>query len=123
MRIGNNKINSGVLNYRELKQASSDSEGPSQKLNPEVIQSVFGIEKTNVEFTGLDFKQFYMLMQSCDFTYIYGKKTNTMVDESEFSNMLDQSIWADIYVDNIDDVKNDAKEEDEKPDKKTLHNE
>ena len=64
-----------------------------------------------------------MLMQSCDFTYIYGKKTNTFVDESEFSNMLDQSIWADIYVDNIDDVKNDVKEEEEKPDKKTLHNE
>lgn len=34
--------------------------------------------------------------------------------------MLDGKEWLDIYVDNIDDVKNDVKEEEEKPDAKTL---
>jgi hypothetical protein len=34
---------------------------------------VFGKLKTNIEFTGLDFKQFFILMQSLDFVYIHGK--------------------------------------------------
>jgi hypothetical protein len=30
----------------------------------------------NVEFTGLDFKQFFVLMSSIDIVYIYGKEEN-----------------------------------------------
>jgi hypothetical protein len=37
--------------------------------------------------------------------------------------MLDSKIWLDEYVANIDDIKNDVKEEDEKPDAKSLWNE
>ena len=37
--------------------------------------------------------------------------------------MLDDKIWRDVYIDNIDNVLMDSKEEDEKPDKKTLLNE
>ncbi len=63
---------SGNLNWRELEQASRDSEGPSQKLTSEVIETVFSKLKDNIEFTGLDFKEFFILMQSLDFIYIYG---------------------------------------------------
>jgi len=31
--------------------------------------------------------------------------------------MLDDKIWRDVYIDNIDNVLMDSKEEDEKPDK------
>lgn len=41
-RISQNKIISGVVNFRELSQACKDSEGPSQKLNLEVIDAIFG---------------------------------------------------------------------------------
>jgi hypothetical protein len=41
-------------------------------LTSEVIETVFSKLKDNVEFTGLDFKEFFILMQSLDFIYIYG---------------------------------------------------
>jgi len=59
-------------------------------------------------------------MQCIDNIYIYGKKQNTFIDYEEFNALLDGKEWLDIYVDNIDDVKNDVKEEEEKPDAKTL---
>jgi len=37
--------------------------------------------------------------------------------------MLNQKLYDDVIVDNIDDCKMDLKEEEEKPDKKTLWNE
>lgn len=76
MRIGQNKLHSGALNWRELEAAATDSEGPSQKLQLAVLDTVFSKLKTNVEFTGLDFKQFFILMQSIDLTYIFGKTEN-----------------------------------------------
>lgn len=86
----------------------------------EVIDTVFGKQKKNIEFTGLDFKQFFMLMQSIDFIYIYGKKINSYLEPTEFIEMLSEKLYPDIVIDNIDDCKMDIKEELEKPDKKTL---
>ena len=76
MRIGQNKLHSGALNWRELEQAATDSEGPSQKLQLAVLDTVFSKLKTNLEFTGIDFKQFFILMQSIDFIYIFGQTEN-----------------------------------------------
>lgn len=39
----------------------------------EVLDTIFSKMKQNLEFTGLDFKQFFLLMQSIDNVYIYGK--------------------------------------------------
>ncbi len=93
----------------------------------DVLDTVFGKEYKNLEFTGLDFKQFYMLMQSVDFVYIYGKKSIQFLEREvifyyhkEFNGHLDAKLYADIIIDNIDDCKMDIKEEEEKPDKKTL---
>jgi len=104
MRIGQNKINTGVLNYHELKAACLDSEGPSQKLTLDVIETVFGKYIPNLEFTGLDFRQFYMLLQSLDFVYIHGRKTNSYLNPEEFMILLDEKLYPDIMVDNIDDI-------------------
>lgn len=75
-RIKQNSLASGTLNWRELEQAATDSEGPSQKLSLAVLKTVFAENKENVEFTGLDFRQFFILMSSVDFVYIYGKEKN-----------------------------------------------
>jgi len=40
-KLGQNQVNSHALNYRQLKSAVEDSEGPSQKLNMEVINHIF----------------------------------------------------------------------------------
>jgi len=72
------------LNWRELKTAVDDSEGPTQKLTREIIDVVFSHLKNNLEFTGLDFKQFYVLMQSLDFIYIYGKETTGYMNVEEW---------------------------------------
>lgn len=50
----------------------------------DVLDTVFGKEYKNLEFTGLDFKQFYMLMQVVDFVYIYGKKTTSYLEREVF---------------------------------------
>lgn len=34
----------------------------------------------NIEFTGLDFKQFFILMQSLDFVYIHGKTEDGLLN-------------------------------------------
>jgi len=49
-----------------------------------------------------------------------GKKTIQFLEREEFNGHLDAKLYADIIIDNIDDCKMDIKEEEEKPDKKTL---
>lgn len=83
-RLGQNKLASGTLNWRELRNAVEDSEGPSQKLTHDVIDTVFYHLKNNLEFNGLDFKQFFLLMSSLDFIYIYGKEENGLLDLAEW---------------------------------------
>lgn len=41
-----------------------------------MLDTVFSKLKTNLEFTGIDFKQFFILMQSIDFIYIFGQTEN-----------------------------------------------
>ena len=40
--------------------------------------------KNNLEFTGLDFKQCFILMSSLDFIYIYGKEENGKMNLAEW---------------------------------------
>ena len=59
--------------------------------------------KNNLEFTGLDFKQFFLLMQSLDFIYIYGQETNGYMNVDEWRKMLGDKVLRNDYLDNIDD--------------------
>ena len=36
----------------------------------------------NIEFTGLDFKSFFVLTSAVDYVYIYGKEKNGYINES-----------------------------------------
>lgn len=104
---------SQALNWRVLEQAVMDSEGPSQKLNQMVIQTVFKKMLENIEFTGLDFKQFFVLMSSIDLVYIYGKEHNGFLTEAEWQTMLKDNIVRFDILDNIDDCYVDKEEENE----------
>jgi len=50
----------------------------------EVIDTIFAQMKNNLEFTGLDYKQFFLLMSSLDYIYIYGKEENGKMNLEEF---------------------------------------
>lgn len=50
----------------------------------EVIDTIFSKHKNNLEFTGLDFKQFFLLMTGIDYIYIYGKEMNGYLNRKEF---------------------------------------
>ena len=41
IKLGQNQVNSNALNYRQLKSAVEDSEGPSQKLTSEIVNHIF----------------------------------------------------------------------------------
>lgn len=119
-RIGQNQLNSGNLNWRQLLNAAQDSEGPSQKLTMEVLDTIFAKMKQNLEFTGLDFKQFFMLMQSIDNVYIYGKTETGYLTLDEWQTMMKDNIYRVDLLDNIDDCYVD-KEESEEKEVKTDH--
>lgn len=79
-----------------------------------MIKTVFRQNKENLEFTGLDFKAFFILMSSIDFIYIYGKNSAGSMNKDEWQIfMKDKMVRPDI-LDNIDDCYIDRAEEDEK---------
>lgn len=79
-----------------------------------MINTVFRQNLTNLEFTGLDFRSFFILMSSIDFVYIYGKEKNGSMTEEEWQTfMKDKVVRADI-LDNIDDCYIDKEEKEEK---------
>ena len=81
----------------------------------EVLNTVFSKKMENVEFTGLDFNLFFILMQSIDFVFIHGKTENGLLKPEEFKALLADGFYAPKLLDNIDDCYIDKKEEDEKP--------
>ena len=102
--MGHGKLSSGALNLAELREAIQDSEGPSQKLNTEVVDTIFGKTKNNLEFYGIDFKLFYLLMQGIDMIYIYGKTENGYMNDEEWVKMMGDSVVRADFLDNIDDI-------------------
>jgi len=59
--------------------------------------------KNNLEFTGLDFKQFYLLMQSLDFIYLYGQENNGYMNVDEWKKFVADNVIRVDFLDNIDD--------------------
>ena len=60
-----------------------------------MIKTVFRQNKENLEFTGLDFKAFFILMSSIDFIYIYGKNSAGSMnkDVNSILNFLNFYDW------------------------------
>jgi hypothetical protein len=80
----------------------------------EVIDTIFSKLKNNLEFTGLDFKQFFLLMTGLDYIYIYGKELNGYVTREEFNKLLSDGVIRGDFLDNIDDCYIDREEVEEK---------
>ena len=70
--------------------------------------------KNNLEFNGLDFKQFFILMSSLDYIYIYGKEENGRLNLEEFQKFFADGIIRADFLDNVDDCYIDQEETDEK---------
>jgi len=70
--------------------------------------------KNNLEFTGLDFKQFFLLMSSLDFIYIYGLEENGKMDLAEWQKFVADNVVRPDFLDNIDDCYVDQEEHEEK---------
>jgi hypothetical protein len=80
-----------------------------------VLDTVFSKLKTNMEFTGLDFKQFFVLMQSIDFVYIFGQTENGYLKNEEWLKLIEDKLYSPTITDNIDDCYADKEEKDERP--------
>jgi hypothetical protein len=83
-------------------------------LTSEVIGTVFAKLRNNLEFTGIDFKQFDLLMAGIDYIYIYGEENNGYLNQKEFLKFLGDDVLRADYLDNIDDCYVDKDEADEK---------
>lgn len=113
-RMKQNNAASGTLNYRELEQAATDSEGPSQKLSIGVVDVIFKKYLKNLEFSGIDFREFFLLMTSIDNIYIYGKEKNGSMTLKEWQTFAADKLIRPDILDNIDDCYIDKAEKDEK---------
>jgi hypothetical protein len=79
-----------------------------------VLEVIFAKMKNNLEFTGLDFKQFFILMSCVDYVYIYGKEETGAVKLAEWQTMVRDNILRPDILDNIDDCYIDKEEKVEK---------
>lgn len=70
--------------------------------------------KNNIEFTGLDFKQFFILMSCIDYIYIYGKEEPGTLKLPEWQNFVKDNVLRPDVLDNMDDCYIDKEEKDEK---------
>lgn len=79
-----------------------------------VVDSIFENMVNNLEFMGIDFKQFFLLMTGIDWIYIYGQENNGSLTQAEWQKLMaDNQLRADL-LDNIDDCYVDRLEEEEK---------